>query len=372
MMRIFTFCLVFCSLLACQAPHLDPANNPALELPLLSEGPQVGIIQGFNGDNPPAIQDSIAARMSEAQALGIRLARIQVDWSDLEPSPNQYALNELKDQLEANHAAGLETMLTLSSLDSDAITIPEDLLGQAFNEGGLLNRFKSLMDEIVPLMSTNGGWLISIANEPDTHFEDEPKLWKEVRDMVREIRIHTHQIDPNMAVTLTLTEGGFEAGLKGIRQIVEECDVACFNYYGQTVLGQTDSPEKVRSDLTAILDAFPDKALVIQELGCSAGYTTGSRMEGASEEAQRFFFETVFEFMERNQNLRAAIVFQVVDWSPATAEIFRADLLNAGLEEDFVLMFLESLETLGLISFETGKSKPAWNEFLKWVEHFAD
>lgn len=371
-MRIFAFCLLLASLFGCQAPHLDPANNPAVELPLLSQGPQIGIIQGFNGDNSLTIQDSITARMSEVQAKGMRLARIQVDWSDLEPSPNQYTLNQFKDQLEANHAAGLETMLTLSSLDSDAFTIPEDLLDQAFNEVGLLNRFKSLMDEIVPLMNANGGWLISIANEPDTHFEDNPKLWKEVRDMVREIRAHTHQIDPNMAIAVTLTEGGFEDGVRGIRQIVEECDVACFNYYGQSILGQTDSPEKVRADLDRLLIAFPNKALVIQELGCSAGYDTGSRMEGASEEAQRLFFKTVFEFMEMNQGFRAAIVFQMVDWSPATADIFREDLLNAGLEEDFVLMFLESLETLGLISFETGAPKPAWDEFLKWVVHFAD
>lgn len=371
-MRIFIFCLLLFSVFACEEPHLDPNNNPALELPLLKAGPQIGLIEGFNRDNSPAIQDSIALRMDEAYAKGMRLARIQLDWSELEPSPNQYDLVELEAQLQANHAAGRETMLTLSTLDSDAYTIPEDLLDQAFNEVVLLDRLKSMMDQLVPIMNANGGWLITIANEPDTHFEDSPELWQEVRDMVREIREHVHQIDPNMAIAVTLTEGGFAAGVKGFKQIVKECDVACFNYYGQSLLGRLDTPDEIRSDLDQLLAAFPQKALVIQELGCSAGYEVGSNLEGASEESQRLFFETVFGYMEEHPRFRAAVVFQLIDWSPSTANIFRQDLLDSGIGEDFVNMFLESLETVGLMRFEDGTPKSAWNEFLQWVERFAD
>lgn len=371
-MRIFIFCLLLCTTFACEEPHLDPENNPALAIPLLDSGPQIGLIEGFNGDNSAAIQDSIALRMNEAYTSGMRIDRIQVDWSDLEPSPEQYDLEELNARLEANHSAGRKTMLTLSSLDSEAYTIPEDLLGQAFNEVVLLDRFKSLLDQLVPIMSANGGWLITIANEPDTHFEAEPELWKEVRDMVREIREHVHQIDPEMAITVTLTEGGFAAGVKGFKQIVKECDVACFNYYGQSIIGTLDTPAEIRADLDDLLAAFPDKDLVIQELGCSAGYETGSNMEGASEENQRLFFETVFAYMEEQPRFRAAIVFQLIDWSPATADIYRQPLLDGGLDEDFVEMFLESLRTLGLIHFDEGTPKPAWDEFLKWVERFAD
>ncbi len=369
-MRIFSFSLLLLFAFACEAPHLDPATNPAVELPLLSAGPQIGLIQGFNADNSQAIQDSIATRMDEAYTKGMKIARMQVDWSDLEPSPGVYDLVDFTAELQANHAAGRETMLTLSSLDSDAYTIPEDLLEESFSGAVLLDRYKALIDEIIPLMSANGGWLITIANEPDTHFEDNPDLWKEVRDMVKEMRDYIHQLDPNMAVSITLTEGGFAAGVKGIRQIVEECDVICFNYYGQGLLGALDSPEEVRADLDKILNTFPDMALVIQELGCSAGYETGSTMEGASLENQRLFFETVFSYMEQNPRFRAAVVFQLVDWSPATSGIFRQDLLDGGVDEDFVNVFLESLETLGLIRFKDGTTKPAWEEFLRWVEHF--
>lgn len=370
-MRIFAFSLLLLFATACEPPHLDPATNPAVELPLLSAGPQIGLIQGFNADNSPAIQDSISQRMEEAYTKGMKIARIQVDWSELEPSRGIYDLTDLREELEANHAAGRETMLTLSSLDSDAYTIPEDLLEESFSGAVLLDRYKALMDEIVPLMRANGGWLITIANEPDTHFEENPDLWKEVRDMVKEMRDYIHQLDPDMAVTITLTEGGFASGVKGIRQIVEECDVICFNYYGQGLLGALDSPDEVREDLDRILRAFPKMPLVIQELGCSAGYESGSNMEGANLENQRLFFETVFSYMENEPRFRAAVVFQLVDWSPATSGIFRQDLLDGGVDEDFVNVFLESLETLGLIRFKDGTTKPAWDEFLRWVERFA-
>ncbi|MEL6845114.1 MAG: hypothetical protein AAFP02_18055, partial [Bacteroidota bacterium] len=263
------FLAILLCLSACLPEHLQPEENPALALPRLSVGPQIGIIQGFNGDNPPAIQDTIENRMAEARTAGMKIARVQVDWADLEPQPREYDFADLRAALEENQALGLETMLTLSTYDSDDLTIPEDLKSEAIDSEATLDRLFALLDQMVPILSQHGVWLMTIANEPDTHFEENPDLWRNLRNMLIAVRDYSHELDPDLAISMTFTEGGFHQDVRGIRELVKECDLACFNYYGQNILGEADDMETVRRDLRALLRAFSDQELVLQELGCS-------------------------------------------------------------------------------------------------------
>lgn len=366
-----TIFLIFCFLLfSCKSEPIEPDHGTAKTLPLLSSGTTIGTIVGFNASNPPATTDSIQARWQEALDAGMHIGRIQIDWAELEPSPNVYDKEALEDQLVENQQQGLASMLTLSTIDSDALTIPEDLTDQKINSSATMDRLKLLMDWIVPMMVEHGGWAITIANEPDNHFEEQPKLWRQVRDMVREIRDHVHRIDARMAITVTLTEGGFSHGGNGYEQILAECDMACFNFYGQSLEGKVHDQAEIIRRIENMLAASKGKQLVIQELGISAGYEQNSLMEDASPEQQRLFFETVFEKMGRHPQFQVAYIFQLVDWSPETADIYREAFAEEGFVGDFVDLYIESLRTLGLIEYGSGQRRPAWNEFVRWLEHF--
>jgi enolase len=61
-----------------------------------------------------------------------------------------------------------------------------------------------------------------------------------------------------------------------------------------------------------------------------------------------------------------------VDWSPEVTQIFVDILRDENVPEEFIDVFVESLETIGLIRYEDGMSRPAWDEFVRWTERFSE
>jgi hypothetical protein len=106
--------------------------------------------------------------------------------------------------------------------------------------------------------------------------------------------------------------------------------------------------------------------MVIQELGMHSGNT----VLNSSEEIQRIFFETFFQEMNKNEQINVAYVFQLVDWSPELTDLYIKIFEDEGLPQDYIDAFSESLETIGLIQYSDGKSKPAWTEFTYWLNEF--
>jgi len=158
----------------------------------------------------------------------------------------------------------------------------------------------------------------------------------------------------------------------GIYDILAECDVACFNFYGAKsqftpplyYVAQTEN--EIKSDIQRMLNVSGEKNIVIQELGMYSGNTTLN----SSQETQRKFFEVFFSEMKKEERIKAAFNFQLVDWSPEVTEIFSEMLAEEGMPQEFIDQFAESLETIGLINYNTGTRKKAWDEFLFWLTEF--
>ncbi len=350
-------------------PQID---SIAGELPLLNGDNKIGTIKGFNPSNPPATADSMAARWQEAINAGMTVSRLQIDWPELEPSPNTYEKVSFEQRLAEMKDQGLQIFLLISAYDSGEAVVPDDLKEKDFDDPEFIQRFKNLMDWVIPLLVEYDGYLISISNEAENSFGEVPDLHKHILTFLLEIKEHVHQINENMAVTVTISEGSLDEDKPGLLEILAACDVACWNFYGAKSLytlpyyyaAQTES--EIKSDIQRMLDVSGKKNIVIQELGMYSGNTTLN----SSEEIQRIFFEVFFGEMKKYDRIKAAYNFQLVDWSPEVTEIF-ADLLEEeGLPQDFIDQFSESLETIGLIHYQNGMRKKAWNEFVFWLTEF--
>lgn len=352
-------------------PIVPQSDNSAGELPLLNGNNKVGTIEGFNPSNPPATSDSIAARWQEALNAGMSIGRLQIDWPELEPLPGTFNQSVLEQELENMKNQGLQTFLLISAYDSDGPVLPADLRGKAFDDSELINRFKNLMDWVIPMLVEYDGYLISVINEADNDFADQPELYKEIVTFLAETRDHVHQINGNMAVTATIAEGSLDDDRPGIRELIAESDVACWNFYGTKLqfsspyfVEQTES--EVKADLQQLIEASGDKKIVIQELGMHSG----NRLLNSSEEIQRRFFELFFEDLSTNEQIVVAYNFQLVDWSPEVSELLAQGFEGEEVPQEFIYQWKESLETIGLISYSDGTNKAAWNEFLFWLEEF--
>ena len=350
-----------------------PNDTHAGDLPLLRGQNRIGIIEGFNPDNPAETTTAMAARWEEAVAAGMSVGRLQIDWPELEPSENTFDKEALISRLEEMKDQGLQTFLLISTYDSGEAVVPDDLQGKSFDDPEFIQRFLNLMDWVIPLLVEYDGYLISISNEAENSFGEVPNLNDELLTFLREARNHIHQIDERMAVTVTFSEGSLDTDKPGMDEILAACDVACWNFYGGDFEGDgspyyypANSETQIKSDIQRMLDASGEKNIVIQELGMWSG---GNHLD-SSEEIQRKFFEVFFQEMQNNDRIKAAYNFQLVDWSPNTTQIFSDALEAEGLDEEFINQFAESLNTIGLIHYDDGTKKPAWDEFVDWVEEF--
>ena len=380
-MRIFLILLVVallapgCTSNGASSPNSGnrPSDTIAGDLPLLRGQNRIGTIEGFNPDNPEATTTAMAARWEEAVAAGMSVGRLQIDWPELEPSKNTFDKAALRSRLEEMKDQGLQTFLLISAYDSGEAVVPEDLEGKSFDDPEFIQRFLNLMDWVIPLLVEYDGYLISISNEAENSFGEVPNLHNELLTFLREARDHIHQIDERVAVTVTFSEGSLGTDKPGMDEILAACDVACWNFYGGDFQADgspyyypANSETQIKSDIQRILDASGEKNIVIQELGM----WSGSTHLDSSEEIQRKFFEVFFREMQNQDRIKAAYNFQLVDWSPNTTQIF-SDLLAAeGLDQAFIDQFAESLNTIGLIHYDDGTKKPAWDEFVYWLEEF--
>ncbi len=365
---VFALCLSACQTDDTPQTEEQPPESQAGDLLLLTGTNRVGMIEGFNVSNPSATRDSMDVRWAEAKRSGMTVGRLQLDWSELETAPGNYDQIGLQGLLEDFNGQGLQPFLLVSAYDSDGPTVPADLEGVRFNDERVISRFKSLLDWVVPLLVENGGWAISISNEPDNSFGEIPTLPGDIKSFTGAIRDHVHTIAPKMAVTVTFAEGNLASHEDEIVAVLAECDIACWNFYGsfldvENLTYASKSVEEIRSSLQAVLGLSSTKKHIIQELGMHIGLDS-------SEEIKRLFYQTFFEQMQAERQLGAAFAFQLVDWSPETLALYTASFDTESFPPGLLDAFTESLATIGLLDQGNGQARPAWNEVTHWIARF--
>jgi hypothetical protein len=357
MKTYLSFILLIILFASCIKTEIE-IDTLAEDLPLLSGNQKIGIIKGFYNPPTDVVNDSIQARWDEAVQAGMSVSRLQIDWPDLEPSPNQYNKSVLEEDLIDMKNQGLQTFLLISAYDSEGPVVPSDLDGIDFDDEELINRYKKLMDWVIPMLVEHNGYLISITNEADNSFEENPNLHSQIKTFATEVRTHIHGINENVAVTITFAAGNMDAYENEITKILEVCDVACWNFYGSkpnvsspysSVLTETEIIEKMQK----IVKASGDKNIVFQELGLHSGDT----YLDSSEEKQRKFFEVFFSQMKTESQIKAAYIWQMVDWDAELAQAYSQPLIDEGIDPDFVNEFMETLSTIGLVKHTDGTEK---------------
>ncbi|MGD1894033.1 MAG: hypothetical protein ACFB15_25990 [Cyclobacteriaceae bacterium] len=368
------FFLISLLALSCDSDDTVDNNlpeNTANSLPLLKGDNKIGFITGFNPTNPLATTDSIDARWAEALSAGMSVGRLQIDWPELEPQPNVYDQDALKERLEEYRGQGLQAFLLISAYDSEGPVVPDDLQGLSFDDPTLTDRFNKLMDWVIPMLVEYDGYIISITNEADVNFGDSPNLANEVLTFLSTTKSHIHTIDKEMAVTVTLAEGSLDSNVSGLQEIINECNVTSWNFYGARSLSTSpysavQTEDEIKADIQRMIAFSGNKNIVIQVLGMHSGET----YLGSSEEIQRQFFEVFFQEMQNNEQIKVAYVFQLVDWSPEVTSSYLQIVADEELPPGFINTIVESLETIGLIHYADGNAKPAWETFMKWLNEF--
>lgn len=355
---------------------------PDYAIARLPAGPHMGIIVGFD-----ALVGGPYDRAARAEELlnlaanaGASISRIQVDWSDLETTPGKYDETSLTDALNGARERGQSVFVTLSTLDSDGLTIPSDFLtptgglrsGLELSSPEVLHRFEQFLDWFVPILAREHVWGLALGNEVDDPIREDRSLEAGALTFFESGRDRVKQLDPEMAVTVTLTISALPSLPEFTQSLHEFLDLATLNHYCLQSDFTVTRAAQWDIDVQMMKDTAGDLPIMIQELGCPVGYGDGGA--GAVSRAntslgnptiQDEYFEYFQALYEEDPQFRAATVFQLYDWSPELADMFGDMIRTDPSMNIFADRFAEWLGTIGLCRWADGTCRPAWNT---WIE----
>lgn len=369
------------TILLCLTAGLPATAEPPRAMSLLPDGHHPTFETGFNIDNPRFLRRAIAAYQNEATQAGMDVKPFELDWSELEPRPGEYDLDETIDRLAEYQENGWQPLIYLRAIDSDDLTIPAYLKGSEdavslsdvdVSAPEFIASYTNLLDVIVPIVRDYDGFAIMVANEPDNFLTPHPELTDQVVDFVTAARTHIHSLDDALAVGVALSNGfDHDDDADTVRPplphhlaLINASDIAVYNFYCLRV-SDADQPASVRDRIATRIDAAAGRDIIFQELGCPGGEAAG-----LTETFQSRFFELAYSEM-RDTNTRVSVVFQLVDWTQATIE-FYAEALRPILDAepafkenpDLIFLYLDQLSAIGIIDAKDGTPKPAWFVFL--------
>lgn len=348
-------------------------------IPKLAPGPHMGIIAGFDPlDNKPPYRLRRSEELTkEAIYSGATINRIQIDWSELEPQKGKYDEDQLNEFFDNIKDQNLSTIVTLSTLDSDGFTLPSYLMNDKrqlkddlkLNSPSLIKDFENLLAWLTPKLREKNVWALSLGNEVDSTMVDNNIAENSALDFFISGKNTVKQIDPQMAVSVTLTTKSYVNFPDFTKKLISKLDFATFNYYCLDDYFKVSKKSKWEKDLKRMKKEAAEKEIFFQELGCPAGYEDSDKesyVVGSIEKQNKFFAFFIDKIIQDPQ-LRGATIFQLFDWSPQTIRLLTDPIRNEGLPEVANIVD-EWHETLGLCRWKDTTCRPAWNIWLNGLK----
>jgi len=360
--------------------------GPVLADPMISKlpaGPHLGMIAGFDDlrsrSGEPERRNRADDLFQEAIEAGMTIGRAQIDWRNLEIAPGIYDAYTLAEALENAARDGLHVFVTFSSIDTEELALPDYLTaddglplnGYLLSDPEINTPFLAFLDWLIPELAKYDVWGLALGNEVDALIDAGVISEQETLDHLLAGVARVRSLDPELAVTVTLTGEANNLLPDFTDALLADLDIVSFNTYCLTRTLTVDTPRQWRAVVARWKESAGNKQIFIQELGCPVGYGTdqigpnSGRSNGlnGSEALQSQFFEYYFDLFITDPQFRAATVFQLYDWSPDLSGIYEPIFAAEG----FPLIgerLTEWLATVGLCRWSDTTCRPAWDVFL--------
>lgn len=315
----------------------------ASDLPLLVPDRALGVI--YSSVDPGA-KATLDQAFGEVITAGANSYELSVTWASLESAPGVVDVSGLDNLLTIIQSAGQIPYLVIKTVDTVSLEIPLDLRdasdanqlagGRNFDDPVIVNRFRAVLDAVVPLLVQRGGFFLSVGNEIDVNFSLAPARKTPFLNFLIASRQHCQQIDSRLAVGATLTFDVLSSDPAYFDSIRDNSDALAINYYPLTN-GTVRSPGLVASELGAVVQRAGTKAVLIQE----AGYPSGA-LNGSSEGMQRDFVENLYDYVSTEPRIRFLSSLHLADYTAAELQGFIAFFNSSDPQ------FIEFLSTLGM------------------------
>jgi hypothetical protein len=115
----------------------------------------------------PAADGDYPKALAEAQAAGVQLVTLSLDWSQLETAPGRYDSTWLTIADGFYPPRHVEVDLILRPIDTNHAKLPSDLAGKPFDDPAVIARFERLLDAVFAQIPNLTLHSLVIGNEVD-------------------------------------------------------------------------------------------------------------------------------------------------------------------------------------------------------------
>jgi hypothetical protein len=304
-------------------------------------------------DPPPADYGQAAVKAIDlAYQTGARGMHLAEKWSDLEPSPGKYRLDDFAYGIAYLAQRGFTIQLALQVLNTTAKETPADLLPLSFNSKKMKDRFHAFFDAILPRLNKRVVY-IAIGNEVDVYLAAHGE-WIAYKAFYDDAVAYVHRVAPWIKVGVTCTFIGASGASAGdVAKLNESSDVWIMTYYPLKTDFMVQPPTVPLADFPKMLALANGQPLILQEVG----YPTSRRL-GSSEQSQAEFVSNVYAAWKMQSDSIPFLNFFVMhDFTPEMCDNFRT---YYGLP--YNANFYEFLCSLGLRNVD-GTPKLGWEAF---------
>jgi hypothetical protein len=316
----------------------------------------------YNEPDPTA-KETVDETIADLQVAGMDGYEVSITWSDLEPRPGQVDIRSLTHWLsELNQFGLIHPYMVIKTIDTNQLALPPDLVdpdnptrlaaGRHFDDPEILDRFRAVLIEVVPILRLHGGFFLAVGNEVNIYLEKHIGEWSHYAAFVAESVAFIHELDPEMAAGVNLTWNILN-NPGAAESLITLSDALSLSYYPLDRDSTGLPPEAVPDHLKAMVAISQDKPILLQEVG----YPSWDAELRVGLENQAQFMAILFETLNEHREFRYVSIQHLSDWPEETCRYFED---YYGLHDDGFRNFLCSL---GVISYD-GQPKPAYSVLL--------
>ena len=361
--------VVVLALAACDAP-LDPSpQTEAASLPLLAPGLTLGTTL-YGSADLDALDPSARDHLDDAVRAGLGGFTYYVDWADLEATERTHTLDEFTATLDALQSLGVVPFVNVTVGDSGEYNLPPGIgdgeggiaPGVALDDDAVTERFGRVLDRIVPVLVARGGFFLGVGNEMDDYLDGDRQEREAYAAFVQSARERVHEIEPRLAVGVTLTNRAVRDQSATYRAMRAVSDLVAVNHAPIAPDFFVRDADDIRAGYRDVMGTYDDEPLLIQELTCPSPSSMG-----ASEAWQADCFRQLLGEVHADPRVRFASVFTLQDFDGETCDAVREALIG---DEDLPPALAERIGDylcgLGVLRPD-GSPKPAWPVILDAV-----
>jgi hypothetical protein len=292
--------------------------------------------------------------LEEVRRTGVDVFVLGLSWSEAEPSPRKYRVDEIVRSARILRQSGATLHLDLPLVSGRRRIVPPDLASVAFDDPKLSLRLGELLHAFGPALSDIS--TISLGFEAEAYFADKPNELAAYRRLFDGAVDFLRKVAPRLAVGVTTAAPG-ESGAPEVAAELHRTGDVLFYLYAPFVREKPywhRPPDSLDADWKRLLDGARGRPIAFSEVSYSSSADNGS-----SPEKQAEFVRRLRRFIAAADG-RKLLFARYVGWRDAPPGLYGAGSDVSDLARRRASFFAHrGLQGPG------GEPKPAWKEWLK-------